>query len=124
MLAVQESPLNSARQTAKVSPWLCLLSLVAIAATFLYNKLYIGAVLLAPFMGLLAFAALVVYWRTGKAWASTSVAAIFFTVSVTSSDAGLLWGVPQSLAFALLFMSLPLLLFQRHILRWLAQVHG
>src|SRR5690606_42133925 len=111
-------------QTAKASPWLCLLSLVVIAATFLYNKLYVGALLLAPFMGLLAFAALVMYWRTGKVWASTSVAVIFFMISVTSSDAGLLWVVPLSLAFALLFMSLPLFLFQKRIFRWLVQVHG
>ena len=124
VLAVQESPLESATKISKASPWLCLAALAVIAATFLYNKLYIVAVFLAPLMGLLAFAGLVAYWRTGKKWIISSVAVTFIIVSIQASDAGLLWGVPQSFAFTLLFMALPVLLFRKQILRWLARVHG
>ena len=121
---MQESPLDSATKISKASPWLCLAALAVIAATFLYNKLYIVAVFLAPLMGLLAFAGLIAYWRTGKKWIISSVAVTFIIVSIQASDAGLLWGVPQSFAFTLLFMALPVLLFRKQILRWLARVHS
>ena len=123
-LAVQENPTESATKISKASPWLCLVALAVIAATFLYNKLYIVAVFLAPLMGLLAFAGLIAYWRTGKMWIISSVPVIFIIVAISASDAGLFWAVPQSFAFALLFMALPVLLFRKQILRWLARVHS
>ena len=118
------SPMTSAAKFAKSAPWVCLISLAVIAATFIYNKLYIVAVLLSPIVGLISFILFIAYWRTGKEWLINSIPIIFAITAVNAHQTSWLWGIPQSLAFVALFMALPMLLFRKQILRWLAPVHS
>ena len=111
-------------RTLKIAPWLCLGSVIAIAATFAHNKFYIVALFGAPIVGLLSFAMFLAYWRTGKDVFVHFVTGLFILASINSASAGLLWGVPQSLAFVTLFMALPMLLFNKPISRWVSRGHG
>ena len=115
---------NSMIRTLKLAPWLCLVSLAIIAATFAYNKFYIVALFGAPIVGLLSFAMFLAYWRTGKEALVQFVTVLFILVSINSARAGMLWGVPQSLAVVTLFMALPMLLFSKPITRWASRQHG
>ena len=108
----------------KLAPWLCLGALLVIVATFMYNKFYIVALFGAPIVGLLCFAMFLTHWRTGKDAFANFVAVLFIMVSISSAQGGLLWGVPQSLAVVTLFMTLPMLLFNKSISRWLSRGHG
>jgi hypothetical protein len=109
----------------RAAPWLCLGSIVVVTATlFVYCKLYVVAVFLASPFGLLSFASLFAYWRTGKEWLANLVSVFFIIISLNTSRAGLLWGLPQSLAFATFFMALPLVLFRKPMLRWLDRKHS
>ena len=111
----------------KLAPWLCLGSVVAIAATFLHNSFYNVALFGAPIMGLFCLAMFLVHWRTGKAIYAYFVSFVtwpFFFFSANSAQPNLLWGSTQSLAVAVLFIALPMLLFKKPISRWLSRGHG
>ena len=121
---MQEDLRNSMARTLKLAPWLCVGSLAVIAATFASNKLYIVAAFGGPILGLLSFVLFLAYWRTGKEILVHFVTGIFILASINSASAGLLWGVPQSLAFVTLFMALPMLLLGQPITRWACRSHG
>ena len=111
-------------RTLKIAPWLSLGSAAIIAATFAKNKFYIVALFGAPIVGLLSFVMFLAYWRTGKEAFVQFVTVLFILVSINSASAGLLWGVPQSLAIVTLFMALPMLLFHKLICSWASRGHG
>ena len=81
------------------------------------------AVLHAPIFGLAALAFLLAYWRTGKAWLEATP---FVAILVGAMTAGgsLLWGYPQYLAVALLFMYVPLWLFGPRLLTLVSRAHS
>ena len=117
---MHEAARMSFERLSKSAPWICLGSFVVIAATFLaYRKLYVLAVFMAPIAGVLMFISWAAYWRTEKEWLANLPLGIVIILSINTSAGGLLWGFPQSLAFAFLFMALPLVVLRRPLSRWL-----
>ena len=124
---MHEDSRNSMTRFMKLAPWLCFGSVLLIAATFLHNNFYNMALFGAPIVGLFCFAMFLARWRTGKEIYAHFVSFVtwpFFFFSASSAQPSLLWGSTQSLAVAVLFIALPMLLFSKPISRWLSRGHG